>query len=747
MGKGNPQSIYTRYIEKIILYFLLFTSASIANLKYTPTWDIFNIQRVSSERETAHHPFSLFTQIVGRDFDFSVVFYDKYALEEEKILKHPCSMEIELINASTNIRIKEAFTNASTFITMSAGISRYQVINHEDLRISSAIQNTAFRLWLLYDDTQHFISHPCKNTRDAKCFANVYKKYFSTPVSDSILCESCINPKADTDDSCYRCLREHFGHAIYSRDNFAIRPVGFSISIYDSNASKISKLKKNLKYGSNTYNHSVILNSGYAYGINVEAMSFIKDKKAASYTAHFDTYPSTQMISELRFVGSTKKCIDIRDHHWEIHLPQDKKVNTLHSHHNVGEYRYHISDKLWTIVDQEGFVDKPFIGNDCIPNKSTLSSLSTQVSGCDISSHVQNSNHKMLYYDKAIHFKTLHFDISTLKLHLPTNTPLFINDAIDDIRYQDMSAQIKGWITALDSDGHTQSNFTQGCASESLNLDIDINLTQKYTHKVIHLLRYDKSTQLLSKNIENNNSLRIHKNQFLSKNLGSTYMHLFYNFTRDIHQVSPPIQMKFLRKRISVEHNSSIEPLKSANITTNSIEMNDTVNFVYARVRASKSAYDDITQDTVTTPILIDMYCDNTVMDCMKHLFDTNTSALTSKNWWLANHIDYSPPIVLKPHKQMKSLHFSSSVHIPSYKGYDDTIYIRRDTNIHLPFTTKIAFFPHSAPYLHYKNTEDYSLTFIDNQSPWTGEGIDHEIDKNSEKISASQTQMRRLNW
>jgi hypothetical protein len=83
-----------------------------------------------------------------------------------------------------------------------------------------------------------------------------------------------------------------------------------------------------------------------------------------------------------------------------------------------------------------------------------------------------------------------------------------------------------------------------------------------------------------------------------------------------------------------VETNVTTPPVSG---TTGALS-NQKATYYYARSRASKFFYEDITESNVNTPIIIDVYCDlSPTADCNnKYGIDTILGAINEANWYVS---------------------------------------------------------------------------------------------------------------
>jgi len=493
---------------------------------YNPLRGSFNVERHnSSGDETEKYP--LYTQIVGKDFDFDVVAYQEepsppYSTE---VVLDGYTVDIELINA-------RPFNDAnSTFVCNNPNPKIIQTLNADgdkhlfasfdnssrvdmspmNIQTDTALRNAAFRIWYIVDANNTIVPYTSSDPSDNAYFQDIYDTYLKE--DDTTLqasgthgfctvetlgdggCSSYVNAELET-SGCYACMRDFFSKAVCSRDNFSIRPVAYRVSISDSNESTTPIETISLGNNSILGEDAVArVAAGYQYKIDGNATSYISDQTIAlGYTRNFDN-TATEDLSSLLHFKDQSDCFDQNTTAWNISfinsvitgIVQNDDVNlsagNLIKHSNAGKYAYAIHDSNWTIVDQQRYPYKTFPDvDDCIPEDNSIATDSTSQSGCDIDTKLIDNTglNTPVYNDLYLQYEPYKFDLSDINFSTnPTNQEYLFMTDFDDPYYSDsaslsnpMAASYEGNITALSKDDKITTNFTDGCAASALSIHL-----------------------------------------------------------------------------------------------------------------------------------------------------------------------------------------------------------------------------------------------------------------------------------
>lgn len=509
------------------------------NLTYNPIHGSYNVERTDSANyDGATEPenkYPLYTQVVGKDFDFRLVAYNQnstpaysdelpladYTVDLELIdaapfndaqsvftCNNPNPGIVQNLNSSGQKNIFVHFPNSASGETPRSSVDLSSV----DIQTDRALKNAAFRMWYIVDENNTILPHLCADEDSNGCFETLYNDHIrasdTTVQADGTvgLCRSACSSASGysyTNEAgktgCYACLHDFFSRAVCSRDNFAIRPASYRIKLSDNSQSTILSATST-QVGENDSAFTppspfsvTTLTAGYKYKLDGIATSYVNDTTVAyGYYREFAS-PSTELQSELNFDtnygGSninTANCLDQNSTYWTTKFYDGSMQNNvnysqsnLKTQSEIGQYLYHIEDQNWTLVDQDRYAYKTFDGvDDCIPSSSAISSTSTGKSGCNTSSSITVNGEE--YTDLQLRYRPYSFDLSNVQyVKHPDNGKnyTYLND-LGNAYYNaasplvDMAVNYEGNITAKSLDNVILKNFTDECLADNITLDL-----------------------------------------------------------------------------------------------------------------------------------------------------------------------------------------------------------------------------------------------------------------------------------
>ena len=791
---------------------------------YHPTWLQFNIERTDSGN-SSNNPeirYPLYTQIVGRDFDISLVAYDAangVVPYTEPINVSDLTVDVELIdakpfgdqkfkcdntfdniiqqlpNGENSFFVKFPHDGASRVDLTQANDSKYGT----DLMTTKALENAAFRMWLLVDGNNSIISHTCEkptaSSPNDQCFIdNVYPDINDTenrcPEST---CRSYISPRGE--QGCYACYRDYFATPICSRDNFAIRPETYRISLSDDNQSIGATTTKRADNNATTFTP---LSAEYQYRIDAIATKFHSESPSLQYNV--DANVSTLFNDSSTCDDQNGSSDTYVFHDGRIIANNRYDTRASYSYHNVGDHLLRIVDKLWTKVDPKGFLDAD--GNDyktfpqvddCLRDDGSISSDGNSLSGCDVISNL-NSTHT----DITLTFEPYSFDISGIQFGLiPNNNTNFLlmNDFANDY-YQNneinMSARLQGPIIAKGKAGTKLTNFTASCHAIDKNITLILDrTTSPLTEDNLESIRIDKDgntirtkdvflQQRLTMQVEANQTVfGIDQNvtlsglEFADNRKGEASVLLDTTIKKPpmtTHSVVNPIDVNYTSLRAQDLGSYSYADLSSFHIPKGTNTINTPVTYYFAALKPKQKIYGPTNQSWEITPIYVDIYCDypsTATKTCADFNLATSGRETGKANWWAATM--YQPGAAVSPNASALELQdFDLDIHtitlpdaIPSVLAgpvpsntniiFDDANAAQDDVNVSLagtarPTTVQVVAKP--APFLRYSEELDpngfmrYIVKFI-GASVWSGVGgVGTAVDS-----TANSQQTQRLGW
>ncbi len=559
----------------------------------------FNIERIDSKNYLVgtDRRNAWYTQIAGLDFDYSLVFYNNDFTSEQTISN--VTAKIELFDNIKNSAIYERYIH----IPASSTDSRFDFDDSnspiDDLSEQSsssfppipASRNVIFRVTYPIDKDGNIIQSDCESL-PKECFDNF------------------THTKTEL-----------------ARDNFAIRPDNFYISIFDNNIEGAT---------SSPLKHSLSMASGYDYNLTIVASRYLTSTPTMGYdksiTSQFD-FNSTAGID-------TNTSPIVKSISFNNGLFNDLNF----THQNVGRYILKIpNDTNWSGVDQNSSVEQ------CIANSGERVPNEMGLIGCSIVTYK---------FPIEMTFFPHHFDIDLNITNLPKSThDDFVYMSEVNSTYANTAIAFQGKILPKSKDGNITTNFTASCISQDTNLSIDLtslsdrggaNIAIKTARGnplyFVRALRYnnDSNFTITKDNVLSNLLLvTLNKEQFLDTNGGSIPLDIRFNIDKNSTEPTNPIQITFNKLDIISPTSSSFAEGQSNYIPIGTKDINRRKNFYYARVVSALPIYPRVNMNispVIKTPLYVDLYCQTAIPD---YCIDTNiisnsrvTGTTREQNGW-----------------------------------------------------------------------------------------------------------------
>jgi len=472
------------------------------NPVYDPIWGPFNVENASATfSQSEYQRFPLYTQIAGRPFTVTVASYDPN--QPSVAADANTTVEVEIIDVSAFDNNQSVGYDITCEEPTSRGMGAFvrfdqQHSNRVSLNIPSGypgfdpdltLRNAAFRVWVLTRENnathrRDIVDHHCSSATDHECFDQLYADIYKN--KERLVTEKCDAKCTNSSgNTCYQCLRTYAGKPYCSRDNFAIRPALYKISIFDdNNASALDPSSVGSAIADNTNPNDLPLIARYPYPMTLEARNYSDTSRAKEYYGTFsDSY--TDHNATLTFTLPSNNCAD--DSNYTITAFNFFDGNAYQTNSATGTLSPYINltDSSWTLVDQETyryqtqFNDNGTIKHhpDCDLNNPTLTG--TGKAGCYISSNVASSGSgRSNYYDLNLSFHPDHFLFDSLVLKAEprddtTTSWLYMSDLN---RSTAMAVTLDGNVSARGADNTILNNFIDQCAANPV--DLNMNLIQ-----------------------------------------------------------------------------------------------------------------------------------------------------------------------------------------------------------------------------------------------------------------------------
>ena len=556
----------------------------------------FNIERTNSSSKTimTDERNAWYTQIVGRDFDYSLVFYEDDFSTEKNI--SDVTLRVDLMDMDTNT-------------------SLYQNIFYID-NTTSLIRKS----FTLPNDLDNLPA--TKNAR--------FKVKYGVNASGNIVQGNCMKfPNLCTD------YREDLAN-----DNFAIRPEAFYLSLSDGSIVR--------KENNTTQNPPLRIAAGYDYNLTAMAIQYNSNLK----TIKADNYSGTTKTKAIFNDKLNLNCSDRND----TTPIYDTFINSLNTQHdfnvsNVGSYSLHIEDTTWSSVDTNKST------TDCIVGDSSTSANGNTLSGCNIVSNkdmnlsvypyrfnvtlemhnLPNSGH-----DDFIYMNDVTIDNSVaLQFEGNITAQNENNDTTSNFTAGCVAQNIvlTPLINVLTDDGlmpiKTAPHPTRAREDRNISREVVFNGVTNSPSQA-HLVNM-------------NAPLNIASNLFLDDQNGTVDLDVRYNIEKHLSLPTNPVQMVIDRIGVeSVLSSSTAEGMIDPNpyVPSGSQGFNNAIrNFYFARVASDKENYPKInfTQtQTIRTPLNVEIFCNANIAYCtqtgIRNNTDTRGLSKVSDGWYISIH-------------------------------------------------------------------------------------------------------------
>jgi len=563
---------------------------------------IFNIERPNSNSDdngTQTRKEALYTQIVGRDFNYAVVAYDENNSQNLETAIEDITLKVELVDFNNSQKV---LYQEYIYFVEGSPQSRLPRLLNNDLAIPTAHKDVRFKISYLLDSNGSIVKGKYDNAIDYDAQKGLY-----------------------------------FQKIDYSRDNFSIRPEKFSIELSDN-----STLRKN-----SADRDATVINvaAGYDYNLTIKALNF------ASNLISFDY--NTTATKTLEFQGSVN-CNNDNNYSSSEIFENGKTKENLFEHQDVGLYRLDIKDNEWTKVD----VDKNI--SDCVVNNANTSTDGNSMSGCNIEANspinLQFHPYKfdvklnMNHLPNSGHDDFLYMDIlsNTNHQHAIEFEGMVTAQNADDMPTSNFtsSCDAKNVLISLDANSLSEDGVNQLLKTSSRATKVRSEV--KYSRLIE--FNQNNSKMELTNNLDHiGSNYEMNSTHFLDENNGSTKLKIKYNINKNLSKPINPVELIFNKINVSASSASSIAdgslhhtPMGEERFTNNK------KNFYFAKVVSSLNNYPEVniqTSPIVRTPLNVDIYCQtNTPNYCKERgiLDNTNLSSSTREQngWYLSSNHD-----------------------------------------------------------------------------------------------------------
>jgi len=379
-------------------------------------------------------------------------------------------------------------------------------------------------------------------------------------------------------------------HICYSSDSFAVRPDRFDISL-----NSLQQFK-----------------AGVGYPIDYRALNNIGEN-TIGYSQEQNN--SFEMVSTLSSVkpGCQHQQIDIKSN--------IVFENGFHNGDNNKTYFNTVGDFNLTIREINGS-EFAKVDSDDTPYPSDPEKIDRFITEDNVTLHITPAN----------------YNITGTVTNANTANHFTYLSNIDNTANA-MAATLNVDIQALIADGSNAENYESDCYADSTDFEVAYNLTDITPNGSLSNLHYlERNTTLegdvaLMAATSTSNSrdfnISFDNTLFASDGNGSATIDLALNFDRSRNLVVNPFKLTIDNVKLTETDNEVS--------TQKTVAQNAT--FLYARAKATKDIYDNIAETSVTTPVMVQVYCDKWPASTVNCPGVDVINGHSEPYWWLSlNH-------------------------------------------------------------------------------------------------------------
>jgi len=393
-------------------------------------------------------------------------------------------------------------------------------------------------------------------------------------------------------------------HVCKSTDNFAVRPM--SILVASPSGTDISKLR-----------------SGKTYAFDVKAAYWEGGTPRAvpSYTKTLDQDDINKTLILATDVPDTSHILS-----GDLNLTDATFVNGEGSADiyftDVARVLIRLEDKEWAAVDND---DTPqsceggFVNGVNVPDGSYLCGA---VNTTFIPDHFALKSVRLGNHDNGS-FTYLGIDQDT-------------GDTNNDI---DMSAHIDMTVVAENALNQPTENFREGAEFYENPVSVTLTVPTKVVDGITMVpFKHDLNTiDLMPAIALGFGTVDDYGTYHFAWDTAETVKKLNFNYEKDPSAPIRPFSLSVTDLDFDINVTSVYGGVEISGATTNPAELSGAATFYYAKVKAARPFFDDVSESTVTTPITVQVYCPLTLATCGTVFgIDTANGRTTDNKWWLS---------------------------------------------------------------------------------------------------------------
>jgi hypothetical protein len=527
---------------------------------------------------------ALYTQVVNKDFDYSIVSYEKNTTGYLETVAGVNDLTLKIELKDVNSTNQDLLYRAYFYVPNNNTNSRFTVANITDLQIPQATRKAKFEVTALLDQNGSIIHGDLTQNND---------------FDQTIISRNAI---------------EQVGHS----DLFAIRPLGYYFEIRDNDEHN------NSLYAQNDQDNEVQLAAQYDYKLYLAAIT----NQDNNVSSHYHLLGNGELNASLSF-DDLATCNDTQDGHLQYFnnyqsfksedlgsvIENSQLGNITLSHHNVGKYQLEIQDINWTSIDQHN--DPDLAG--CIMHSSSNIRKNNKY-GCNFSSDI--------YGDFSIDYQAHEFNLSNTQLqNISQNGQKYLYMGSDFNSNKEMGIVLSTNILALGAKGTQLSNYTSSCVAKDVDIDLNYLITDSNvsdessyaqfttTKGTVQPLQMIKILNDINGSIVDthfSNRIDVPKTAFLDSNEGNSSLTLLYNIQKNTSETMNPIHLNFLN--LHADANQTKHYIQGEEKTAQGKSGTGLINtertFYFSRIAPDMENYPATQNSSMSTPLSVEIFCD-----------------------------------------------------------------------------------------------------------------------------------------
>jgi hypothetical protein len=561
------------------------------------------IERINSDtmdNHTPEHKKSFYTQISGKDFDYSIASYTEgndYNITNTTI-------KVELLDQNSS---KQNDIIYNRYIYIANKGNRFDINDIEnDLRINKATREAEFKLYFLVDENGSMLHGKYIKEEDYNNIKNSNNNQEINSISD----------------------------------DFAIRPANFLIKIKDSDENNNSILYRT---NNKTYSTPLNLVAGHPYIIEANATLYDNSQTTQSY--------NTNDINSTLIFNSKGNCNDDSNRTLDYSFTNGSFKSNIENN-NVGHYILDMNDSEWTKIDQ----DDNNLG--CIENNSSNTPDSLGKIGCNIQSDNTNPNIELSFqpfkFDmNSTTLSNIHGNgkdyLYMSDLNLSREMGVELKSTI--IAKGKNGGQLSNFTQSCIEDNPTltfklrfEFEDDRGTWSDS-NITLPQSVTGQELKPQQIVAFNDKNLSKLNMTMIEN--ISIAKKDFEDENNGSMKINVLYNMEKLFREPTNPIKVNFISLDLNTtDLEAKIKGEDNTPTGEGSIDKNRT--FYFARVSSYLEHFPPTDKTSINTPLFVEVYCRTKDVNqswCRETMKLTDNGIIrngqkTYQGWYLATQHD-----------------------------------------------------------------------------------------------------------